>query len=50
MKLLFEMSPADRAAYEALAVEGEKIMYCLPFDCALDKRVDGRMLFTDRYI
>ncbi len=50
MKLLFDMSPADRAAYDALAEKDEKIMYCLPFDCALDKRVDGRMVFTDRYI
>ncbi len=50
MKLLFVMSPADRAAYDALADKDEKILYCLPFDCALDKRVDGRMVFTDRYI
>ena len=50
MKLLFDMSPADRAAYDALAGKDERIMYCLPFDCALEKRVDGRMVFTDRYI
>ena len=50
MKLLFDMSPADRAAYDALAGKDEKIMYCLPFDCALDKRVDGRMVFTDQHI
>ncbi|MBE6558406.1 MAG: ABC transporter ATP-binding protein [Ruminococcaceae bacterium] len=50
MKLRFDMSPADRAAYDALTGKDEKIMYCLPFDCALDKRVDGRMVFTDQYI
>lgn len=50
MKLLFDMSSADRAAYDAMAGKDEKIMYCLPFDCALDKRVDGRMVFTNRYI
>lgn len=50
MKLLFDMSPADRAAYDAMAEKDEKIMYCLPFDCALEKRVDGRMVFTNRYI
>ena len=50
MKLLFDMSPADRVAYDALAGKDERIMYCLPFDCALEKRVDGRMVFTDRYI
>lgn len=50
MKLLFDMSSADRAAYDAMAGENERIMYCLPFDCALDKRVDGRMVFTDQYV
>ncbi len=50
MKLLFDMSAADRAAFDAMAGNDEKIMYCLPFDCALDKRVDGRMVFTNRYI
>ena len=25
-------------------------MYCLPFDCEFERRVDGRMVFTDRYI
>lgn len=50
MKLLFDMSSADRAAYDAMAEKDEKIMYCLPFDCALEKRVDGRMVFTNRYI
>ncbi len=50
MKLLFDMSAADRAAFDAMAGTDEKIMYCLPFDCALDKRVDGRMVFTNRYI
>ncbi len=50
MKLLFDMSPADRAAYDAAATPGERILYCLPFDCALQSRVDGRMVFTDRFI
>ncbi len=50
MKLLFDMSPADRAAYEVASVAGERIMYCLPFDCEFGSRVDGRMVFTDRGI
>ncbi len=50
MKLLFDMSPADRAAYEAASSMGEKIMYCLTFDCEFGKRVDGRMVFTDKAI
>ena len=50
MKLLFDMSPADKAAYEAASAPGEKIMYCLTFDCEFGKRVDGRMVFTDKAI
>ena len=50
MKLLFDLSPADKAAYEAASSPGEKIMYCLTYDCEFEKRVDGRMVFTDRAI
>jgi len=49
MRLLFDLSPADKAAFEA-ASAGERILYCLPFDCRHDKRVDGRMVFTDKAI
>ncbi len=50
MKLLFDLSPADRVAYERASAEGERIRYCIPFDCAGDDRVDGRMVFTDKAI
>ena len=50
MRLLFDISPADRVAYESASAGGEKIMYCLPFDCEFEKRVDGRMVFTDKAI
>ncbi len=50
MKLLFDLSPADRAAFEAAAEPGEAIRYCLPFDCAAEDRVDGRMVFTNTAI
>ena len=50
MRLLFDMSPADRAAFAARSEEGERILYCLPFDCRNDERVDGRMVFTDKAI
>ncbi len=50
MKLLFDLSPADRAAYEAASVPEERILYCLPFDCELQVRVNGRMVFTDKAI
>ncbi len=50
MKLLFDLNNADRAAFEAAAESGERILYCLPFDCELQIRVDGRMVFTDKAI
>ena len=50
MRLLFDMKPADRAAYEAASEAGERILYCLTFDCRNDERVDGRMVFTDKAI
>ncbi len=50
MKLLFDLSARDRAAYESAACAGERILYCLPFDCAGNDRVDGRMVFTDKAI
>ncbi len=50
MKLLFDLAPRDREAYEAAAIPGEKILYCLPFDCERDIRVDGRMVFTGKAI
>lgn len=50
MKLLFDMSPADKAAFDAAVGEGEKLMYCLPYDFDKDLRVDGRMVFTNKYI
>ncbi len=50
MKLLFDLSPADRSAYDAASAPDETIKYCLPFDCAVESRVDGRMVFTDKAI
>lgn len=50
MKLLFDLSAADSAAFEAERAPDERVMYCLPYDCELEKRVDGRMVFTNKYI
>ncbi len=50
MKLLFDLAQADRTAYEASSSPDERILYCLPFDCANEARVDGRMVFTDKAI
>ncbi len=50
MKLLYDLSHADKAAYEASCAADERILYCLPFDCSGNNRVDGRMVFTDKAI
>ena len=50
MKLLFDLSPADKAAFDAAAGEDERILYCLPFDIEFQTRVDGRMVFTNKSI
>ena len=50
MRLLFDLSPADEAAFEDTRGADEKVLYCLPFDCRHDQRVDGRMVFTDKAI
>lgn len=50
MRLLFDLSPADKAAFEEAGGATERILYCLPFDCRHEKRVDGRMVFTDKAI
>lgn len=50
MKLLFDLSKDDKLAFDAAVGEDEKIMYCLPYDFDKDKRVDGRMVITDKYI
>ena len=50
MRLLFDLSPADQAAFDAAADAGERILYCLTFDCRGEERVDGRMVFTDKAI
>ncbi len=50
MKLLFDLAPGDRAAFESASAPDERILYCLPFDCEHQARVDGRMVFTDKAI
>lgn len=52
MKLLYDLSDADQAAFEAAAdlAGGEKLMYCLPFNIYEKKFVKGFMAFTNRAI
>lgn len=52
MKLLYDLPDADQAAFEAAAElsNGEKLMYCLPFNIYEKKFVKGFMAFTNRRI
>lgn len=50
MKLMYDLPELDRAAYNASAEEGEKIMYVIPFNVLEDKFVNGWTVVTDRRI
>ncbi len=50
MKLLYTLNDSDAAAYSAASSEGERIMYCLPYDIEGSEFVKGFMVFTDKYI
>ena len=50
MKLLFELNEKDNALFEKEKQPHEHILYCVPFDFHEDKRVDGYMVFTEKYI
>lgn len=47
MKLMYELSEADENAYLALKTDGERKIYCLPYDIEDTEFVKGYMLFTD---
>ena len=47
---MFELPPEDKAAFDASVGEGEKTMYCLPYNIEDDRFVSGYMVFTDKYI
>lgn len=50
MKLMYDLPAADRAAYDAVAESGEKLMYVIPFNVLEDKFVNGWTIVTDRKI
>ena len=50
MKLLFELNEKDSALIEKEKLSHEHILYCVPFDFHEDKRVEGYMVFTEKYI
>lgn len=48
MNLLFELPPSDMAALERAKEESERLLYCVPFDFYMKKRVNGFMAFTEK--
>ncbi|MBR3715811.1 MAG: ABC transporter ATP-binding protein [Clostridia bacterium] len=50
MKLLFDLPEKDQATFDASVAEGEKVMYCLPYNFEGEKRVDGYIVVTDKFI
>lgn len=47
MKLMYELPTADENAYLAAKTDGERKIYCLPYDIEDTEFVKGYMLFTD---
>lgn len=47
MKLLYDMPKADTDAFLSVS-DGEKLMYCLPFNILDDKFVEGYVAFTNK--
>ncbi len=50
MKLMFDLPPIDEEVFLQNSDKDEKRMYCLPYNFLEDKKVDGYMMFTDKYI
>lgn len=50
MKLMYDLPEQDERAFQAVVGEGEKRMYCLPYNIEVDRFVSGWMVFTDQYI
>ncbi len=50
MKLLFDLPEKDREAFEKASRDGEKLMYCVPFNILEDKFVSGYIAVTNKRI
>lgn len=50
MKLMYDLPKADEEIFLANSENGEKRMYCLPFDILDTEFVKGFMMFTDKAI
>ncbi len=50
MKLLFDLPEKDQITFDASVAEDEKVMYCLPYNFEGEKRVNGYIVVTDKFI
>ncbi len=50
MKLMYDLPELDRAYYDSVVQDGEKMMYVIPFNVVEDKFVAGWTIVTDRRI
>ncbi|MBE6565223.1 MAG: ABC transporter ATP-binding protein [Ruminococcaceae bacterium] len=50
MKLDYELLPADQEVFDKAVGQGEKRMYCLPYDVEGDRFVNGFLVITDKTI
>ena len=50
MKLLFDLPEKDQAVFDTSVGKDEKVMYCLPYNFEGDKKVDGYIVVTDKFI
>ena len=50
MKLIYELDPQSKAAFDAAGGKGEQILYCIPFEYDGKGIVDGYMVLTPSYL
>lgn len=50
MRLMFDLPERERAVFDAAVQEGEKLMYCIPFNILEDKFVSGFIAITNKKI
>lgn len=50
MKLLYKLSDKEQAVYDKNSTDGERIMYCLPYNIEDGHFISGHVIITDRFI
>ena len=50
MKLLYKLSDKEQAVYDKNSTDGERVMYCLPYNIEDRHFISGHVVITDRFI